>query len=121
MSIKGGSYARFRRALSTGNPLLVRAAAAELPHVDLGDALAICLVLLDGDPARYPSAAARWHARLCLERRLALDEAELALAALGALRGDGADAAAAGLAELCRRHELPEAVRAVEAWSGGRA
>jgi hypothetical protein len=121
VSVKGGSYARFRRALSTGNPLLVRAAAAELPRVELEDALSICLVLLQGDPARYPAAAARWHGRLSLERRLALDESELAISALGALRGAGADAAAAALAELCRRHEMPRAARSVEEWAAGRA
>ena len=31
MSNKGGAYARFRRALETGNLSLVRARAAELP------------------------------------------------------------------------------------------
>src|SRR4051812_24937866 len=35
----GSAYTRFRRALDTGNLPLVRAAAAELPHVDLADAL----------------------------------------------------------------------------------
>ena len=39
VSIKGGSYARFRRALDTGNLTLVRAAAAELPTINLEDAL----------------------------------------------------------------------------------
>jgi hypothetical protein len=121
VSTKGGSYARFRRALTTKNPLLVRTAAAELPRIELEDALDICLVLLDGDPERYPAAATRWHGRLSLERRLGLDESELALSALAALRGDGADAGAAALAELCRRHELPRAARAIEQWAYGRA
>ena len=55
VSIKGGSYQRFLRALDVGNPTLVRAAAAELPQVGLEDALGICLVLLDGEPQTYPA------------------------------------------------------------------
>ena len=47
----GNPYARFRRALETGNETLVVAAARELPQVSLDDALRICLVLRGGDPA----------------------------------------------------------------------
>jgi hypothetical protein len=36
---QGSAYARFRRALKTGNINVIRGAAAELPRVDLGDAL----------------------------------------------------------------------------------
>jgi hypothetical protein len=56
---KGGPYARFRRALDSGNLTLVRAAAAELPAVNLEDALRICLLLRDADrPATSgPSSA----------------------------------------------------------------
>jgi hypothetical protein len=116
VSIKGGSYQRFLRALDVGNPTLVRAAAAELPQVGLEDALAICLVLLDRDPRAFPTAAARWHARLCLERRLTLEEAALATAALGGLSGERPQAAVAALSHLCRTHALPGAARRVDAW-----
>ena len=116
MSIKGGSYQRFQRALDVGNPTLVRAAAAELPRVGLEDALGICLVLLDAEPERFPVAAARWHAKLCLERRLTLDEAALATAALGGLGGRRPQAAVAALAGLCRSHALPGAARRLEGW-----
>jgi hypothetical protein len=40
--------ARFRRALKTGNMAIIRSAAGELPHVDLGDALAVCVVIHNG-------------------------------------------------------------------------
>lgn len=50
MSIKGGSYARFRKALETGNITIVRAAAAELPTINLDDALRICVLLRGADP-----------------------------------------------------------------------
>ncbi len=116
VSIKGGSYQRFLRALDVGNPTLVRAAAAELPQVGLEDALGICLVLLDGEPATYPAAAARWHARLCLERHLGLDEAALATAALSGLTGERPQPAVAALAGLCRSHALPGAARRLEGW-----
>jgi hypothetical protein len=39
MTSDGSAYARFRRALNTGNPTLVIAAARELPQVGLHDAL----------------------------------------------------------------------------------
>ena len=45
MSIKGSSYARFKRAIDTGNLRLIRTAAAELPQVQLHDALAILPVI----------------------------------------------------------------------------
>jgi hypothetical protein len=47
---EGSPYARFRRALETGNEMLVLGAARELPQIALDDALRICLVLRDGDP-----------------------------------------------------------------------
>jgi hypothetical protein len=65
----GSSYSRFRRALQTGNELLVLTAARELPQIALDDALRICLVLRDGDPERYDRAAVRWLGRFALEGR----------------------------------------------------
>jgi hypothetical protein len=120
VSIKGGSYQRFRRALEVGNPTLVRAAAAELPRVGLADALGICLVLLDGEPQTFPAAAARWHARLCLERRLPIEEADLAMGALRALGGERPQAAVAALAGICGAHGLPEAEQRLTAWLAAR-
>jgi hypothetical protein len=65
----GSPYARFRRALETGNELVVLGAARELPQIALDDALRICLVLRDGDPGRYERAAVRWLGRFALEAR----------------------------------------------------
>ena len=68
MSIKGGSYARFRRALESGNLTAVRLAALELPYVDLADALSVCVLMSrQGDP-KLERAAVRLLARLALER-----------------------------------------------------
>jgi hypothetical protein len=69
MTSQGSAYTRFRRALQTGNLTLVRAAAAELPQVQLGDALDICLLLQGAEPESYERAVLRWIGRLCLERR----------------------------------------------------
>lgn len=69
MTSDGSPYARFRRALATGNETLILAAARELPKIALADALRICLVLRDGDPERYERAAVRWLGRFALEAR----------------------------------------------------
>ena len=110
---QGHPLARLRRALSTGNPLLVRAAAAELPHVELDDALAICLVLLDSEPEYYEPAAVRFLGRLLLERRgLTLADTEHAAgwpAGLGG--GEGSRQCALGLAELCAEVGLERAAQ----------
>jgi hypothetical protein len=70
----------------TGNLLLVRAAALELPRVELPDALRICLLIHRGDPDRYEQAAIRWLGRLCLEHpHVGFDELAQGLAAFQAL------------------------------------
>jgi hypothetical protein len=82
----GSPYARFRRALETGNELLVLSAARELPQVALDDALRICLVLRDGDRRRYERAAVRWLGRFALEARVvSIRDLRAAAAALDAL------------------------------------
>ena len=95
VSIKGGSYTRFRRALDTGNLTLVRAAAAELPRINLDDALRICLLVRGADPAYYERAAIRWLGRLCFERPdVTLTELRLALVAFERLPEEPDEAAA---------------------------
>ncbi len=117
VSIKGSPHARFRRALATGNPTLVLAAAAELSRVDLADALAIVLVLLDGRSPRYERAAVRWHGRLCLEvRGLSLGDAGLALAALQSLPGPHGEAAAGALRTLVEARGHPDVAAALARW-----
>ena len=101
MSSDGNPYARFRRALATGNAALVTAAALELPQVSLDDALRICLVLREGDPERYERAAVRWLGRFALEaRRVTIDDLRLAADALDALP-DRASEAMERLQRLC--------------------
>jgi hypothetical protein len=93
MTSDGNPYARFRRALATGNEALVTAAALELPRIALDDALRICLVLRGGDPDRYERAAVRWLGRFALEARdVTIDDLRLAANALDALPDRTADA-----------------------------
>jgi hypothetical protein len=100
----GNPYARFRRALETGNELLVTAAARELPQVALDDALRICLLLRGGDPGRFERAAVRWLGRFALEGRgvtiASLRAAADALDALPQRAGEAMER----LQELCVAH-----------------
>ena len=89
----GSAYARFRRALQTGNHSLVLAAARELPQIALDDALRICLVLRDAEPERYERAAVRWLGRFALEARgVTIDALRMAADALDALPERAAEA-----------------------------
>lgn len=109
MSVKGSPYARFQRALRLGRLDQIRDAAAELPQVDLVDALHVCLLMSAQADARYDRAAARWLARFALERRdVTLADVRAALAALEGLPRDPA-ASREALAALCRAHGLPRA------------
>jgi hypothetical protein len=112
---QGSAYGRFRRSLERGTPLQIRAAAAELATVNLEDALAICLAFLDQEAEAYPRAAAKWASRVSGERPVSLADAQLLLAALGALPGPGARAGAEALIELCGRYQL----RGVDVLLGG--
>jgi hypothetical protein len=115
---QGSPHARFRRALATGNPTIAWAAATELPHVALADALALCLLLVDVDRPRYERAVVRWHGRLCTEvRGISLEEAQLALAALHALPAGGAEA----LAHMCEAHGQRAIVEVIDGWLASRA
>jgi hypothetical protein len=102
MTSQGSAYARFRRALKTGNLTLIRNAAAELPRVDLADALAVCVAIRRAEPGRFERAALRWLARFCLERR----EATLAQVQAAARAFDNITdepAALESLERLCSR------------------
>jgi hypothetical protein len=107
MTSQGSAYGRFRKALQRRDARAALDAAQELPGaLSLDDALCLCLVLLVTGHPRAARAAARWHARFCLEQPgVALDEAALVLAALASLGGE-ASAGAAALGATCRRHGL---------------
>jgi hypothetical protein len=111
MTSDGSPYSRFRRALRSGNLFLIQAAAADLPQVDLADALAICLLMGDQADVRFDRAATRWLARLVCERpAVGLEDLRTALTALEALPHNPL-AARQVLAEICRRHDLRRVLR----------
>jgi hypothetical protein len=89
----------------------IRAAAAELGHrVSLVDALGIVLVMAARQERGYERAAAKWLARLTLERpAVRLDDLRLALTALEALP-HSPDTARQELADVCGRHRLDNVV-----------
>jgi hypothetical protein len=118
---QGSPYMRLKRAIAQGNPTVALATAFELPRVPLDDALALCLLLLDREPTRYEAAAVRWHSRFCREARPSLADAQLALAALHALPGSGADVAAQCLQSLSERAGHEECAEVLAAWLERRA
>lgn len=63
---------------ATGNLQLIRAAAAELPRVDLGDALSVCMAIRDAEPERFERAALRWLARYAVEKAASVAEVRAA-------------------------------------------
>lgn len=121
MTAQGSAYSQFKRALDRQNFMLAWTMAAELPKVQLADALALLLLARDLEPARFDRAAPRWHARLCTDCRLSASEAQLALAALNALPGPGVGSAAQALAAVCVRHGLDREARVIEDWLAARS
>ena len=93
--------------------------AAELRHVPLTDALELLLLLRDRDPDRYPSAALRWHGRLCREvRAVSPSEAAAVLALLAALADSADRFPARALAELLDGRALDQPARILTRWVG---
>jgi hypothetical protein len=99
---QGSAYARFRRALLTKNVTIIDAAARELGTVPLEDALKMLTVLAEKHDPRFGRAAARFAARLTLERRLSPAECHRALALAESLP-DAPEHIALLLAAFCRR------------------
>jgi hypothetical protein len=108
---------RFRRALDRGNVTDALSAASELPHVGLNEALELCLLLRDESPDKFPRAALRWHARLCREVDISLEEAQAVLTALVLLTGERKQNAAYALAELLSRRGVERPCETLVAWA----
>lgn len=117
VSIKGSPYAWFRRAIEAGRATDAWAAAHELEALSQADALALCLVLLDEDPARFDRAAVRWLARLAADGSLELAELVLASSSLAALRAREREAPAAALRALLEQRGDRRACAELDAWS----
>jgi hypothetical protein len=76
---QSSAHARFRRALLTKNLTIIDTAAAELGRLDLDDALPVLIVIAEKRDRRFDRAAARYAARVTLERRLGPSEAHRVL------------------------------------------
>lgn len=119
---QGSPYARLRRALDTGNANLTLAAAADLEHVGLADALELLLLMLESEPSRFERAALRWHGRYCREvSDVDIAEAQAVLACLAGLRGSRPEPAAHALADLVHRRDLARASEVLNRWGATRA
>lgn len=80
------------------------AAARELPHLGLDDALELTVLVARKDPRRHPRIAARWLQRYLEEDPEAtIEEASLAAASLAALPGAGFGEAVQTLKALAER------------------
>ncbi len=100
MTSQGSPYTRFDRALKTGNLDIIRAAAAELPRVELGDALKIVWLMRD-DELLYERAAKRWLGRFVNEAPGAtLKDVEKAAKALRSVWRDPQESTRV-LADIC--------------------
>jgi hypothetical protein len=80
------AYARFRHALLTKNVIVVYAAARDVGHLSLEDALRLLVLLAEKRDERFERAAARFAARVTTERQLDLAESRYVLALTEALR-----------------------------------
>jgi hypothetical protein len=104
----GGASERFQRALASGNPRLVRSAAAGLPAIGIAEAAAILLVIERTEPENYERTALRWLAKLTTAGRH-VDLVSVAQAAIALEALPREPAARATLAEVCRTAGLREA------------
>ncbi|MHB8533005.1 MAG: hypothetical protein ACYDC2_09810 [Solirubrobacteraceae bacterium] len=99
-------WPRVRNALDRGDLAWLRSNAEHLAPMRLTDALRICLIVRDREPASFERAAVRWLARFAQEaREVTLADVRRAAEALGAMPRD-ADSAMEELAGLCRRYKL---------------
>jgi hypothetical protein len=80
--------------LDNGNLLGATAAATELSHVGLAEALELTLLILAKEPTKFRAAVLRWHARYCGDNRVLIEEATAVLGLLAMLDGRRAKPAA---------------------------
>lgn len=112
---------QFRRALRSGDPVLVLTTAAALEQLQLAEAFAIVLVLADANDARYEKAAARLVMRAANEADAPLADVSMLAGTLAVLPGmrdpERCARRAASLLETlgCRR-----AMREVDEWIAAR-
>src|SRR5437868_726268 len=103
MTSQGTAHARFERAIRSRNLLNAEIAAREMGGLSLADALSLCELLANTDPARYERAALRWLQRFIDERLPPLTEVVLAASALAEVRHGRRGVGVEALSRLVRR------------------
>ena len=96
------THARTSSERSSADTCSLRRRPRDNSDVSAADALALTLLIREEDPARFPRAGARWHARFVLDTpRVGLGDSQLAVAAVAALPDRKA---AEALVDLVRRY-----------------
>ena len=103
MTSQGSAYGRFQRAIHRRHVQAAEMAAREMGGLSLADALLLCELLANVDPARYERAALRWLQRFIDERVPPLTEVALAASALAELRHGRRNVGFEALKRLLRR------------------
>lgn len=103
MTSQGSAHGRFQRAIHRRNVLAAEMAAREMGGLSLAEALSLCELLANVDPARYERAALRWLQRFIAERAPPLAEVALAASALAELRHGSRNVGAEALKRLLHR------------------
>jgi hypothetical protein len=103
MTSQGTAHGRFQRAIHRRHVQAAEMAAREMGGLSLADALSLCELLANVDPARYERAALRWLQRFIDERLPPLTEVALAAAALAELRHGNRNAGVETLKRLIHR------------------
>ena len=102
MTSQGTPHGRFQRAIARRHLHAAEMAAREMGGLSLSDALSLCELLANADPARYERAALRWLQRFIDERLPPLTEVALAASALAELRHGNRNAGVEALKRLLR-------------------
>ncbi len=103
MTSQGTAHDRFQRAIHRRHVQAAEMAAREMGGLSLYDALSLCELLANVDPARYERAALRWLQRFVDERLPPLSEVALAATALAELRHGNRNIGVETLKRLLRR------------------
>jgi hypothetical protein len=103
MTSQGSAHGRFQRAIHRRHVQAAEMAAREMGGLSLADALSLCELLANADPARYERAALRWLGRFIDERLPPVTEVALAASALAELRHGQRNVGVEALKALLRR------------------
>jgi hypothetical protein len=103
MTSQGTAHGRFQRAIHRRHVQAAEMAAQEMGGLSLADALSLCELVANADPARYERAALRWLQRFIDERLPRLTEVALAAAALAELRHGRRSIGVEALKSILRR------------------